>query len=212
MVKDAVLRVRRAPDTLDALTRRLSPSDLANAVSYADAAEEALTAGNVDGAVGSADRAHALMDGVEQRATDVKDTEADLVAGSKTLPDTQAFTTSKGVVLRLSGPFFSVGKTELRKASLPSVAKFAAAVRDAAGQYAVVVEGHTDKSGDDATNVQLSKARAAAFATALEQYLGVPSATVSSDGYGAKQLISGIPPTDARNRRIEIVILTRKPS
>jgi len=212
MVKDAVLRVRRAPDTLDALTRRLSPTALENASAYADAAESALAEGNIDAAVASADGVQAVMDAVEQRASDVKAAEAAIVEAAKGLPDTQAFRTSKGVVLRLSSPFFAVGKTELKRASLPSVAKFAAAVRDAARNYDILVEGHTDKSGDADTNAQLSKDRASAFATALEQYLGVPDASVESNGYGAKQLISGIPPTDARNRRIEIVVRTRKSS
>jgi outer membrane protein OmpA-like peptidoglycan-associated protein len=212
MVKDAVLRVRRAPDSLDSLTRRLSPNEIANAGASADAAEAALAAGSIDEAVGRADRIHATMDAVEQRAADVRATEDDLVARAKSLPNTQAFTTSKGLVLRLSGPFFAVGKTELRKSSLPSVSKFAAAVRDAASRYDVLIEGHTDKSGEDATNVELSRKRASAFAVALKKYIGVPDASVESSGYGTKQLISGIPPTDARNRRIEIVIRTRKPS
>ncbi|MBT5713213.1 OmpA family protein, partial [Candidatus Poribacteria bacterium] len=93
-----------------------------------------------------------------------------------------------------------------------SVAKLAAALLPAAGSYDVVVEGHTDKSGDADTNVRLSKERAGAFAKLLAEYLGAAGSNVTSTGYGAKQLIAGVAPTDASNRRIEIVVLTRKAS
>ncbi|MBT3270714.1 OmpA family protein [Candidatus Poribacteria bacterium] len=212
MVKDAVLRVRRAADTLDTLTRRLSPGDLATAGSYADLAESALADSNLDLAVANADRAHGLMDAVERKGADSKEAEAGLVSKAKSLPDTQAFTTSKGVVLRVTGDLFAVGKTELKKSAYPSVAKLAAALLPAAGSYDVVVEGHTDKSGDADTNVRLSKERAGAFAKLLAEYLGAAGSNVTSTGYGAKQLIAGVAPTDASNRRIEIVVLTRKAS
>lgn len=212
MVKDAVRRVRRAGDTLDALTVRLSPTELTTARSYADLAESALRDDNLDLAVANADRAHGLMDHIERRASDVKAAEADLVAKAKDLKDTQAFTTSKGIVLRVTGDLFDVGKTALRKDAYPAVSKIGAALRPAVDAYAVVVEGHTDRSGDAETNIRLSKERAAAFTKLLIQYLGAPGADVTSTGYGARQLIAGVPVTDARNRRIEIVVLTRKPS
>lgn len=210
MVKDAVLRVRRSGDSLDALTLRLSPTDLKTARTYADLAEAALADENLDLAVVNADRAHGLMDQVERRATDAKAVEADLVEKAKDLKNTQAFTARRGVVLRVSGDMFDVGKTELRRDAYPAVAKVAAALRSAVDAYSIVVEGHTDKSGDADANVKLSQQRAAAFMKLLTQYLGAPNADVKSVGYGARQLIAGVPVADPRNRRIEIVVLTRK--
>ena len=70
----------------------------------------------------------------------------------------------------------------------------------------ILTEGHTDKSGKDEYNMELSKKRARAVANYLES-LSVRSARITTMGYGETQPISV---TDAENRRVEVAIYANK--
>ena len=68
----------------------------------------------------------------------------------------------------------------------------------------VVVEGHTDATGDAAYNRRLSRRRAAAVVTYLAQR-GVAPSRLASVGFGEERLLAEYAPTDGRQRRVEIV-------
>ncbi|NOT76063.1 MAG: OmpA family protein [Cyclobacteriaceae bacterium] len=70
----------------------------------------------------------------------------------------------------------------------------------------VLVEGHTDATGKDDYNMQLSKKRANAVSDYLES-LGVKGSRVTTTGYGETQPIST---TDSENRRVEVAIYANK--
>ena len=70
----------------------------------------------------------------------------------------------------------------------------------------ILIEGHTDKSGKDEYNMELSKKRAQAVASYLET-LNVKSSRVTTMGYGETQPISV---NDAENRRVEVAIFANK--
>ena len=69
------------------------------------------------------------------------------------------------------------------------------------------LEGHTDNVGDDASNMDLSKRRAASVERYLEQK-GVEHQRISSEGYGETKPKStnDTPAGRTLNRRVEMII------
>ncbi len=70
----------------------------------------------------------------------------------------------------------------------------------------ILVEGHTDSSGKDAYNLDLSKKRASAVTNYLGTQ-GVMGSRMTTTGYGEGQPISTV---DADNRRVEVAIFANK--
>jgi OOP family OmpA-OmpF porin len=73
----------------------------------------------------------------------------------------------------------------------------------------IVVEGHTDASGDPATNQQLSEKRAYAVMMYLRRATGMSADRIRSLGYGSDKPIGSndTPEGRAKNRRNDIVIM-----
>lgn len=79
------------------------------------------------------------------------------------------------------------------------------AVMKAHGDWTLVVEGHTDSTGGDAHNQQLSEQRAASVKSYLVN-AGIPEARLKPQGFGATKPVA---PNDtelgrAQNRRVEL--------
>ena len=74
----------------------------------------------------------------------------------------------------------------------------------------VTIIGHTDSVDSDASNLTLSKERAAAVATALEKRLDTSDYELSTDGKGEAEPIASNDTEDGKalNRRVEIVLET----
>ena len=70
----------------------------------------------------------------------------------------------------------------------------------------VQIVGHTDNSGSDVTNLDLSKRRAAAVKAELVK-LGVSADMLTTDGAGASKPIApnDTPSNKALNRRVEFI-------
>jgi outer membrane protein OmpA-like peptidoglycan-associated protein len=92
--------------------------------------------------------------------------------------------------------------TPATKANLTSLAKTLNKYPDTD----ILVEGHTDKTGSNETNMTLSKARGQAVTDFLVQNK-VLSSRISTHGYGEEQLISE---NDQANRRVEVAISANK--
>lgn len=75
--------------------------------------------------------------------------------------------------------------------------------------HKVVVEGHTDSSGDAAYNQELSMRRAESVRQALIDRYGIAADRISAQGFGEDQPVAGNDTADGRqqNRRVEIEIL-----
>jgi outer membrane protein OmpA-like peptidoglycan-associated protein len=108
------------------------------------------------------------------------------------------------VALPVHFDFASANLTDAGQALLRVVA---AALNDPALiGHAFLIEGHTDSVGSDQANLKLSIQRA----EAARQFLvtqGVDGARLTTAGYGELRLIPGVPGTDARQRRVELVRL-----
>lgn len=70
-----------------------------------------------------------------------------------------------------------------------------------------LVVGHTDTTGTREHNLGLSDRRAAAILKILETTFEVPPSRLVPLGVGEEQLLDGIPPTDPRNRRVQLINL-----
>jgi outer membrane protein OmpA-like peptidoglycan-associated protein len=72
----------------------------------------------------------------------------------------------------------------------------------------VRIEGHTDETGSDAYNLDLSKRRARAVAQWLVEYAEVDPAALETEGYGKSRPLTKGANTEL-NRRVEFVILDK---
>jgi outer membrane protein OmpA-like peptidoglycan-associated protein len=114
---------------------------------------------------------------------------------------------ARGTILSMSDILFEFGKADLKSELKENLAEIAAILKNLLTESKVVVEGHTDNVGKDASNKKLSEHRAGA----VMQYLvdrGVDKKRLSSVGYGATKPVAENKTEEgrAKNRRVELVI------
>lgn len=75
--------------------------------------------------------------------------------------------------------------------------------------YHFKIVGHTDTTGDTATNQTLSDQRAQAVKTYLESKFNVPDVRLQAQGVGESDLLIKTPPqtSELKNRRVQIINL-----
>ena len=108
-------------------------------------------------------------------------------------------------IVRLPRAFVTGGAT-LRPEAQDGLAKLAVAVSGLSG-LSVTVEGHTDDTGSDEANLELSRRRAEAVRDRLVE-LGVPSSSIRASGIGEARPLASNATSEgrARNRRVEVII------
>lgn len=120
----------------------------------------------------------------------------------------------KGVVVFLPGVFFEVGKTDLIAPAQLKVKEIATVVNDPrVVERNLLLEGHTDSTGSDEDNLNLSNRRAESVHQGLMTGKVDPK-RMTTRGFGEKYPISentkpdGSPNPDgqAKNRRVEVII------
>lgn len=115
---------------------------------------------------------------------------------------------ARGLVITLSGSvLFVSGKYALLNTAMTKLSQVAEALKAQDSERRMVVEGHTDSMGSDATNQPLSLNRA----NAVRDYLvvrGVAAEKITAVGMGSSRPIAdnGTAENRANNRRVEIVI------
>jgi len=118
------------------------------------------------------------------------------------------FNSSNDIVLRLSGISFDVGKSSIKDEHIPMLEKVVKTI----GMFPdskLIVEGHTDATGDANTNTFLSEKRAFAVMQYLRQSMLIPADQIRSIGYGDEKPVASNSNAEgrAKNRRIDIIIL-----
>jgi outer membrane protein OmpA-like peptidoglycan-associated protein len=101
---------------------------------------------------------------------------------------------------------FETGSTNLTSTSRAQIADVAAILK-AYPRARITIAGHTDNTGDEAANVELSRGRAQAVMDALRNS-GVAATNMQSQGYGSSSPIADNS-TDsgrARNRRVTLSV------
>ena len=113
--------------------------------------------------------------------------------------------TARGTVTSLSGVLFDTGKATLKPEAKITLAKLAG-VMLVFGKTTMQVEGYTDNTGTDATNLKLSDDRAKAVREFLESQ-GIASNRLTSTGKGPADPVApnDTPEGRSKNRRVEIV-------
>jgi outer membrane protein OmpA-like peptidoglycan-associated protein len=115
---------------------------------------------------------------------------------------------ARGLVAALSGVNFETNKATLKPIAREKLSKLSGVLLGFPGEYKLEIEGHTDSTGSDGYNQQLSQARADSVRSFLVGQ-GIPEARIpSTQGFGRTKPIA---PNDTRanrekNRRVDIVI------
>ena len=115
--------------------------------------------------------------------------------------------TQRGLVISLSDILFDVGKSTLKPGSQASIQRIAVVLTQYP-QHQILVEGHTDATGGDDFNLQLSRDRASSVRTALVAG-GVEAGRITAEGFGESRPVASNDNAAGRqqNRRVEIVIV-----
>ncbi|OGR75406.1 MAG: hypothetical protein A2X32_12870 [Elusimicrobia bacterium GWC2_64_44] len=132
-----------------------------------------------------------------------------LKAGMKDMAEVQL--TDKQIKINIAAPvLFGSGKADLGRTSSEVIGPVAAVLNKLPND--IIVEGHTDnvpiKSGDFATNWELSAARANAVVNLLAARYAVPQERMIAAAYGEHRPVASndTPRGRAQNRRIEIIV------
>jgi OmpA-OmpF porin, OOP family len=104
------------------------------------------------------------------------------------------------------GILFDVGSERIRPESTPTL-KEIAEMLGAHGDLRLMIEGHTDSTGDPETNAQLSNRRAAAVKQELVSAFGISPARLETTGKGQSEPVSSNDTPEGRqnNRRVVLV-------
>lgn len=125
----------------------------------------------------------------------------------QTVPGATVTRVGEGLVVTFdSGLLFDFDSDQLRDASRQNLDNLAKSLASF-GDSKLLLVGHTDNTGTDSYNLDLSRRRAAAVASYLIGH-GVPNARISASGRGETEPIAPND-TDAdrqKNRRVEVAI------
>ena len=182
-----------------------------NAVTSAQIAnEKILTAqANEEIANGTAQRQAVLLQARERESTDARrqlDASAQRADSLEAqLADLKVQKTERGLVLTLGDVLFDTGQATLKSGAYATLDRLATALREKS-ERKVLIEGHTDNVGSDASNQGLSERRAQSVQSALMQR-DVARSQVTALGKGENFPIASNDSADGResNRRVELI-------
>ncbi|MBT8490619.1 MAG: OmpA family protein, partial [Deltaproteobacteria bacterium] len=112
------------------------------------------------------------------------------------------------LILRLRSIQFPVGSYALMPNNYEVLSKVQRTIR-IFGEPHVMIEGHTDSTGSDAVNEQLSQQRAESVRQYLINNESLPAKKIVSVGYGSMRPLASNKTQKGRaiNRRIDVIII-----
>ena len=121
------------------------------------------------------------------------------------LPDTRHKLVEEGK-FSTTAILFDVNEATI-KAESAGILKEIAGVLSQYKDFNIKIIGHTDRDGNDAANLALSKKRAAAVKDALVSNYSIDAARIETDGKGETQSVSDNKTKEgkAQNRRVEFL-------
>jgi outer membrane protein OmpA-like peptidoglycan-associated protein len=126
--------------------------------------------------------------------------------------DFEPFSAPEEITIALDASvLFDTGKDALKPEARTTLREAADRVKKFA-DAAVLISGHTDNVGGDASNQALSERRAAAVREHFVREQGIAAERLETRGFGATQPVAdnGTEAGRARNRRVDVVITPRK--
>ncbi len=123
------------------------------------------------------------------------------------MPDMRSKLLTEGKLVSY-GIYFDVNKDIVKQESYPSIKEIATILKENP-TVKVKIVGHTDSDGDDKSNLDLSKRRAAAVKNVLVNDFGIEEARLQSDGKGESSPVASNDnaTNKALNRRVEFIKL-----
>ena len=123
------------------------------------------------------------------------------------LPDMRSKLLTDGKIVSY-GILFDINSDQLKPESYSTLKEISDILKEN-GAIKIQVVGHTDSDGDAASNLDLSKRRAAKVKDELVKQFGIDAARIETDGKGESEPVS---PNDtsvnkAKNRRVEFIKL-----
>jgi len=111
------------------------------------------------------------------------------------------------LIVRMQGLSFPVGSSEIRPENFSLLTKVQRVLREFP-DGGVMISGHTDAQGNDATNQKLSEERAQAVREYLLANMNMPAERIEAVGYGESQPLATNETAAgrAKNRRIDVTI------
>ncbi len=146
-------------------------------------------------------QAQSLKNEVEQRELKLQQQLAEL----EELKALQAQNTDRGMVLTLGDVLFDTNESTLRPGARQNLEKVATFLQNYPDRT-VQIEGHTDNTGDNEYNFNLSTDRAMAVRTAL-QAQGIDGSRIVARGLGENAPVASNSVAEGRqrNRRVELI-------
>lgn len=153
--------------------------------------------------------AMAMAQAKAERDRKITEIEKSITEEAVKIPDTAVRKIQNGVVISMSGELFAQGGIQLKKEA-QSRMKMLADILKKYPNCKVIIEGHTDDTGNEESNLKISTNRAHNFLRYLVEQEGITLGMLSSVGYGQTQPIASNATEDGRkqNRRIDVVILS----
>jgi outer membrane protein OmpA-like peptidoglycan-associated protein len=200
--------------TDDAVTKR-APADEISHLAYmtekqADTAEAKLREARARDAAknAEADRNAALIEARERETAVAQQraTVAEATAAAALTELENAKQTDRGIVLTLGDVLFDTGASSLKPGAQLTLDRLAGFLSSNPGTR-VIIEGHTDNTGSDATNQALSERRAESVANVLRSR-GIAMDRFEIVGLGESYPVAsnGSSAGRTQNRRVEIVL------
>ena len=121
--------------------------------------------------------------------------------------EARVFREGDKIILRLVGLTFDSGKAQIKQEDFDLLGKVEKAI-DVFPRSELIIEGHTDSYGGDASNQRLSQERAEAVQQYMINAMRIPSYRLIATGFGETNPVANNETESgrARNRRIDIVI------
>ena len=121
--------------------------------------------------------------------------------------EARVFREGNSIIMRLVGLTFDSGKAQIKQEDFDLLGKVEKAI-DVFPRSELIIEGHTDSYGGDASNQRLSQERAEAVQQYMINAMRIPSYRLIATGFGETNPVANNETESgrARNRRIDIVI------
>jgi OmpA-OmpF porin, OOP family len=102
---------------------------------------------------------------------------------------------------------FPLNSAEVAGDFIPHLEAIAKGIEISGSDTKIVIEGHTDASGTEAYNEELSLRRAQAVRSLLIEKYAVHADKIVASGYGPRQLADASDPYSGKNRRVQFRVV-----
>jgi outer membrane protein OmpA-like peptidoglycan-associated protein len=206
--RDTEKAMSQAEEAKRDTAKAMSEAEVARTAAAVDAERAAMARRQAEEESAKAATAAIAATAAQAQAQEAERAKAETEQFIRELSDLGAKQTDRGVVLTLGGDVsFALGKASLSPAAARSVDKLAAFMKNYP-KRSMLIEGYTDASGSEKSNLALSQKRA----DEVKQQLvakGIEPARIAAKGYGKQYPVAGNDTAKGReqNRRVEVLLL-----